>query len=105
LRIAAHDRAGLERPLRDCARPPFALELLYAESVIYSLPKSQRDATMALTLTPLELIDHLATLIPPPKRHRHRYHEAASERAIRAHALPQGGRIRQRLRRDRGCPG
>jgi hypothetical protein len=24
--IAGHDRAGLERLLRDCARPPFALE-------------------------------------------------------------------------------
>lgn len=26
--IAAHDRAGLERLLRDCARPPFALDRL-----------------------------------------------------------------------------
>jgi hypothetical protein len=28
----------------------------------------------ALSLTPLEFIDHLAALIPPPRLHRHRYH-------------------------------
>jgi hypothetical protein len=28
VRIAGHDRAGLERVLRYCARPPFALERL-----------------------------------------------------------------------------
>jgi hypothetical protein len=29
---------------------------------------------MELTLTPLELMDRLAALIPPPRLHRHRYH-------------------------------
>ncbi len=63
VRVAAQDRAGLERLLRYCARPPFALErlvLLDEERVVYLLPKPQRDGTTALTLTPLELIDHLA---------------------------------------------
>jgi hypothetical protein len=49
--------------LRFCARPPFAherLELLDAERVFYRLPKPQGEGTTALTLTPLELIDHLA---------------------------------------------
>ena len=60
VRVAAHDRAGLERLLRDYARAPFALERLElpdAERVVYRLPKPQRDGTTALTLTPLELID------------------------------------------------
>ena len=45
--VAANDRAGLQRLLRDCARPPFALErleLLDAERVVYrlrSLPVGQ----------------------------------------------------------------
>jgi hypothetical protein len=63
--------------LRYCARPPFALErleLIDEQQVIYRLPRTQRDGTTALSLTPLELIDHLAALIPPPRRHRHRYH-------------------------------
>jgi hypothetical protein len=76
VRVGAHDRAWMERLLRYCARPPFALErleLLNAERVVYRLPEPQRDGSTALTLTPLELIDHLAALIPPPRRHRHRY--------------------------------
>ena len=63
VRVGAHDRAGLERLLRYCARPPFALErleLLDAERVVYRLPRPQRGGATALTLTPLELIDHLA---------------------------------------------
>jgi hypothetical protein len=76
VRVGAHDRAGLERLLRYCARPPFALErleLIGAERVVYRLPKPQRGGSTALILTPLELIDHLAALIPPPRRHRHRH--------------------------------
>jgi hypothetical protein len=75
VRIAGHDRAGLERLLRYCARPPFALERLEqvnGHQVIYRLPKPQRDGRTALSLTPLQLIDHLAALIPPPRLHRHR---------------------------------
>jgi len=63
VRVGAHERAGPERLLRYCARPPFALErleLLDAERVVYRLPKPQRDGTTALSLTPLALIDHLA---------------------------------------------
>jgi len=77
VRIAARDRAGLERLLRYCARPPFALERLERideQHVIYRLPRPQQDGTTALSLTPLELIDRLAALIPPPRLHRHRYH-------------------------------
>jgi hypothetical protein len=60
--VGAHDRAGLERLLRYCARPPFALErleLIDAKRVVYRLPAcsaiGQRDGTTALTLTPPDL--------------------------------------------------
>jgi len=33
-----------------------------------------QDGRAILHLTPLELLDRLALLIPPPRRHRHRYH-------------------------------
>jgi hypothetical protein len=52
-----------ERLLRYGARPSFALErleLLDDERIVYRLPKPQRDGAAALTLRPLELIDHLA---------------------------------------------
>jgi hypothetical protein len=88
---------SLEHLLRYCARPPFALERL---SVIrapdgriirirYVLPrhkaanwvgpgrgrKSTRPgASGVVELTPFEFLDRLADLVPPPRKHRHRYH-------------------------------
>jgi hypothetical protein len=38
------------------------------------LPKPMPDGPITLYLTPLELLDRLAQLIPPPHRHRHRYY-------------------------------
>ena len=88
------DRAGLERLLRYCAGPPFALkrlELLDDERIIDRLPKPHRDGATALTLTPLELIDQLAALIPPPRLHRHRYHGVlAPNSPLRAAATAYG---------------
>jgi DNA-directed RNA polymerase subunit RPC12/RpoP len=78
IRIEAWDRAGLERLLRYCARPPFASERLSWEKrsgrVVYELAKPRPNAPSAITLDPLELIDRLVVLIPPPRIHRHRYH-------------------------------
>ena len=92
--IAAQDRSGLERLLRYCARPPFALdrlrkaggELVYRCAKQRSEPGSdrrdQRNANRGakhgaqadeLHLTPLELIARIAALVPPPRTHRHRY--------------------------------
>ena len=69
VRIEAHDRRGLERLLRDGARPPFAaerLEALDAQRLIYHLPKPGPDGRTQLILTPLcqatSEIDPLATL-------------------------------------------
>ena len=75
VRIDSAERAGLERLLRYCARPPFALERLeqVAEDRLrYRFPKPQPDGRTELRLTPLELIDRLAALIAPPRLHRHR---------------------------------
>jgi len=75
--ISGTDRAGLERLLRYCARPPFALEHLHtldAEHLLYHNPKPRSDSPRDLVLTPLELIDKIAALIPPPRAHRHRYY-------------------------------
>ncbi|MBK8387361.1 MAG: transposase [Candidatus Accumulibacter sp.] len=77
VRIEAADRQGLERLLRDCARPAFALERLReidAEHLVYESVKPGPGGSISLMLTPLELINRLAALIPPPRRHRHRYY-------------------------------
>ncbi len=75
--INQKDRAGLERLLRYCARPPFALEHLQqldAEHLVYHSPKPGLDGSSDLVLTPLELIGKIAALVPPPRSHRHRYY-------------------------------
>ena len=81
--IKAHDRAALERLLRYCARPPFAMErlrkegaeLVYRCAKQHSEPGSDKRGARVdeLHLTPLELIDRIAALVPPPRTHRHRY--------------------------------
>jgi hypothetical protein len=68
VRIEGADRTGLERLLRYCARPPFALEHLHqrdAEHLVYRNPKpvrgtAPRTRPAALVLTPLELITKIA---------------------------------------------
>ncbi len=78
VRIEAADRHGLERLFRYCARPIFAGERLNLlekeEMLIYRLPKPRHDGQTMLRLTPTEFLDRIALLIPPPRRHRHRYH-------------------------------
>lgn len=76
VRIEAADRAGRERLLRYCARPPFALDRLREldrEHLIYDHPKPGPGGSGPQLLTPLELLDRLATLVPPPRIHCHRY--------------------------------
>lgn len=75
VRIEAKDREGLERLLRSCARPAFALERLRQidpEHMVYESVKLGPGGSVSLIVTPLELIERLAALIPPPRRHRHR---------------------------------
>jgi hypothetical protein len=76
VRIEGDDRQGRERLLRYCARPAFAQERLRqidAEHLVYESPKPGPGGRVSQILTPLELLDRLAALIPPPRRHRHRY--------------------------------
>jgi hypothetical protein len=76
VRIEAEDRAGRERLLRYCARPPFALDRLREldrEHLIYDHPKPGPGGSGPQRLTPLELLDRIAALVPPPRVHRHRY--------------------------------
>ena len=76
VRIESVDRNGLERLLRYCARPAFALERLREidpEHLVYESVKPGPGRNVSLLLTPMQLLNRLAALIPPPRRHRHRY--------------------------------
>ena len=75
VRIEGEDRAGVERLLRYCARPPFALERLYAPGgivslsspesrLVYRLPRPAPDGRTELVLSPIQLLERLARFIP-----------------------------------------
>jgi hypothetical protein len=103
VRISLADRdvpgyfQSLEHLLRYCARPAFAVQRLSIvpgtgnspERVRYILPRHKRGnwvgpgrtrkstqpgASGVIELTPFQFLGRLAALIPPPRRHRHRYH-------------------------------
>ena len=99
VRIEAHDRAGLDRLLRYCARRTFSMERLRkaGNDLVYRCAKqrsepggdrrfdqrgvnqpgsNQRDRQGEITLTPPELIDRITALVPSPRSHRHRYYGA-----------------------------
>jgi len=65
VRIEAADRAGLERLLRYCARPPFAMDRLKQRGadLVYRCGKGHTEPLQSdkysgeLVLTPLELIN------------------------------------------------
>ena len=77
VRIEGADRTELERLLRTCARPPFALEHLHqrdAEHLVTRNPTPARGTATgarptALLPTPLELITKIAALAPLPRAH------------------------------------
>jgi hypothetical protein len=75
--IDADDRAGLERLLRYCARPPFSMERLHRKGedhLLYHCPKPQSGGKQGdLIMTPCEFIAKIAALVSPPRTHRHRY--------------------------------
>ncbi len=45
-----------------------------AVRLLYDVNKNSQNSQQPLNLTATELLDKLAHLIPPPRRHRHHYH-------------------------------
>ena len=114
---------SLEHLLRYCARPPFALERLSvirgadgrATRVRYVLPRhkaahwvgpgrsrtsTRPGASGVVELSPFEFLDRLADLVPPPRKHRHRYHGVFApnhklRRAVTALAIGNVGKQRE----------
>jgi hypothetical protein len=75
--IEAHDRRGLEKLLRYMGRPPLSeerLKLAPDGRIIVKLKTAWSDGTQSVILTPLELIERLVALVPPPHKNQLRYH-------------------------------
>ncbi len=77
VRVAPFDRKGLERLCRYVSRPPLGLARLEEQpdgSLLLHLKTPWSDGTTALHLTPLELLERLVALIPPPRKNEILYH-------------------------------
>jgi hypothetical protein len=75
--VPGRDRLRLERLCRYAGRPPVATERLSRLSggkLLYRLKRRWRDGTTHLIFEPLELLEKLAALVPPPRFHLVRYH-------------------------------
>jgi hypothetical protein len=75
--IEARERGKLEKLCRYLARPPVAesrLERTADGQVLYHMKSEWRDGTRAILLSPMEFIEKLVAIIPPPRRHLARFH-------------------------------
>lgn len=93
--VPARDRRRLERLCRYAARPALASERLSQlpdGRLLYRLKRRWRDGTTHVGFEPLELLERLAALVPPPRFHMVRYHgvlaPAARERPRVVESVP-----------------
>jgi hypothetical protein len=93
--VPSRDRLRLERLCRYAARPPVATERLSRLEdgrLLYELRHPWRDGTTHVGFEPLELLEKLAALVPPPRCNLVRYHGVLAPAARhRARVVPPGG--------------
>lgn len=74
--FAGHEREKIEKLCRYIARPAVALERLSQNAkgqVVYRLKRAYDDGTTHIRMTPLELLEKLAALVPRPRVHLTRF--------------------------------
>ena len=90
--VPARDRLRLERLCRYAGRPALATERLSRLAdgrLVYVLKHRWRDGTTHVGFEPLELLEKLAALVPPPRSHLVRYHGVLAPAARpRARVVP-----------------
>ena len=110
--VPAHRRDQLERLLRYTARGAVSLERLEVNAVgdiLYTFTRPWSDGTTGIKLSPLELLEKLAALVPLPRLHQLRYGGClAPHSTLRAAIIPtprQQGVVSWNNRRgvDRRC--
>ena len=82
--VPARRRDQLERSCRYLLRPPLAVERLTESTggqLLYQFKRPWRDGSTALLMDPLELLERLAVLVPPPRRPLLAYHGLLAPRA------------------------
>jgi hypothetical protein len=92
-RIAAGNKAGLERLCNYVARPPLAagsLQQISEDEYSFKLKTPWSDGTTHMIFSTLELIEKLAALVPPPRQNLVRYHGVLAPNAkLRSQVVPK----------------
>ncbi len=101
--IPAHRRDELERLLRYTARGVLSLKRLDVNGdLLYTFTRPWSDGTTGVKLSPLELLEKLAALVPLPRMHLVRYGGClAPHRKLRAAIIPTP---HQQGMEESGCP-
>ena len=92
--VGAAHKAERERLCRYILRPALCgqgLSLLPSGDVIFTLKRTWSDGTKYLVFTPMELIEKLAVLVPPPHKHLVTYHGILSSAAKWRKEIVPGG--------------
>ena len=92
----AHERHKLEHLCRYITRPAIANERLTlnrAGDVVLQLKSPYHDGTTHVVMSPLELMQRLAALVPRPRLHLIRFHGVLAPNAkLRSEIIPSSGR-------------
>lgn len=92
VQIKGNDRKRLEKLCRYTARPPIALERMSETpdgKILYKLKTKYSDGTTHILFDPLELVEKVVALIPPPRANLLRYHGLlAPNSKVRAKIIP-----------------
>lgn len=100
VKIERRDRDKLEKLCRYTARPPVALERLSQTAdgkIIYRLKTQYSDGTTHVLFDPLELVEKVVALIPPPRANLLRYHGVfAPNSKDRSRIVPESKKAKAR---------
>ena len=92
VQIQANERAALEKLLRYTGRSPIALERMSEREdgkILYRLKTTFSDGTTHVLFDPVELVEKVVALVPPPRANLLRYSGIlASNSKIRSQIVP-----------------
>lgn len=90
--VLASERKALQKLIRYTARPAIALERMSEQEdgkILYKLKSSYSDGTTHVLYDPIELVEKVVALIPPPRANLLRYNGVfASNSKIRRQVVP-----------------
>lgn len=93
VQIKANERHALEKLCRYTARPPIALERMFEApdgKILYKLKTRYSDGTTHILFDPIELVEKVVALIPPPRANLLRFHGLlAPNSKLRSQIIPQ----------------